>query len=144
MTEEKLAQFVDDFYAWSGKNLETELSMYPQGPVSAMAFVTRAENTVLEEIRASNPGFDPQALTGDQEETIRRAVLEQVLYVLSAGDLSLMSGYDPVTNAVLPIAELRGRIFAPAARRILRNGGLLYRGLRRQGSGYLSEREGWR
>ena len=56
-------------------------------------------------------------------------MLEQGYYLTENYDMNIVSGFDPVSNTVIPIDEIRKRAFSPLAATILRNVGLFYAGI---------------
>jgi hypothetical protein len=57
-------------------------------------------------------------------------VLIQSKYIIAnGGDLSEMSGYDPISNQFQPIEEIQKRIVAPIAQQKLEKLSYFYRGV---------------
>lgn len=145
MTKEKIELFKEDFRKANAFNLEDKF--LPENPLEVDAFINRVEMIVEQEIMTRCPRYVviKNDISENQKNAIWNAIIEQAQYMIAIGDVNLMSGYDPVTNQITPINELRKRRFSPLAKVILTNSGLFYRGItNRRGSKYMLERSTWR
>lgn len=93
-------------------------------------FLLRTTAIIESYIFASNPNYVYENLTQKQLADFDNALLEQGYYMLKAGDVSLMAGFDPVTNAMINLDDLRRRTVAPLAISYLQRCGILYRGIK--------------
>lgn len=149
MTEEKINLFVKDFLFLTGISLEKRLRSGDNESGKLEAFVNRVEMIIEEEIKTRNPNYTRQLnhglITELQKEAIYKAMLEQATYIFSVGDMTMISGYDPVTGIMTPLNEIRKRTLSPMAKKILTNAGLFYSGIgQRTQGGYQEQRSGWR
>ncbi len=95
-------------------------------------YLERCVDLVEMKIADYNPFYNYEDMTERQVSFFNKAVIEQAYYMLNASDVTVMLGYDPVTNALVNIDELRRRYIAPMVERYLTRAGLLYRGLNRR------------
>lgn len=73
--------------------------------------------------------YDFDKLSEYQKSVFYKALIQQIYYVLKEGDFTDVSGYDVSANTFLQ-PEIMERIsISKAAKKTLRDGGLLYRGL---------------
>lgn len=88
-------------------------------------------NAIIEmHITKFNSNYNESKITDKQKEALDNAILEQSYYMLTAGDVTVMTGFDPVTNNIVDLDALRRRTIAPLAEQYLLKSGLLYRGIR--------------
>lgn len=122
-------QFQIDYEAYAGVSLATVISRLR---TKVEPFINRVETIVNQKIKEYNPKiFDVSgSIQLYQNADYKQALLEQALYLINTGDASLMTGFDPVTNVLVPLDELRKRQFSPLAFMILENSGLLNRAMR--------------
>lgn len=132
MTEEQINRFRDEYENYTDFNLDEELSHFPQLRMTSKAFINRSLLLIKEEIHSRAARFEPDEWTDEQRAAVKKATFEQMTYMLASGDFSLLTGYDPETNTILDLKELRKRQFSPLAIRILENAGLLYGGMNRR------------
>lgn len=133
--------FENDFRNNYDINLQTELS---GGDKKVDSFFYKVKLVVEEEIKSNNPTLQFDSLKEKQKEQLWKAVLEQANYMFHNYDMNIVSGYDPISNSVVSVDEIRKRSFSPFAKKILLNAGLLYRGLANHEYGYQARRRGWR
>lgn len=142
MTETEIKEFENDLLVNYGVNLGTVLPG-EQGKVTV--FANRVEMIVHEEIKNRCPSIRFSELEASHTATIYKAILEQAYYMVNNYDMTVVSGFDPVNNSVLPIQEIQRRAFSPLARQILKNAGLLYPGLSKVAQDQAAyERSFWR
>ena len=72
-------------------------------------------------------GFDK--LPKPRQEIFYKALAQQIYYVLTEGDFTAMSGYDAATNTFLSQETIARAAISPAAKKTLKDGGLLYAGM---------------
>ncbi|MFA6333911.1 MAG: hypothetical protein WCX22_13235 [Methanoregula sp.] len=142
MTETEIKEFENDMLITYGVNLSATLPG-EQGKVTV--FANRVEMIVHEEIKNRCPSIRFSELETSQTAIIYKAILEQAYYMVNNYDMTVVSGFDPVNNSVVPIQEIQKRTFSPLARQILKNGGLLYSGMGKMGQDTAAyERSFWR
>ena len=93
-------------------------------------FYKRVKKMVDVFIRKYNINFDTDKMTVRQTSAYNEALLEQGLYILKSGDVSLMAGFDPVTNVMVDLDELKRRIIAPSVQDLLIQCGVCNRAIR--------------
>jgi hypothetical protein len=145
MTKENIEKFISDFNTYAGFDISGKLEA--DNPNVAEAFINRIEKQIELKISKHCPKYMyiKNQLTEKQKQAIWDAMLEQTLFVLTTGDVTLMNGFDPVTNQMIDLTALRKRDLSPIAREILTAAGLFYRGITsRRASGYEYERSHWR
>jgi hypothetical protein len=130
MTPEQANKFVDELNAYAGFDLASEIEQFPQLKTTTVAFVNRAELLIEQEIKARAARYNPELRSAVQIAAVKTAIFEQIIYMIVAGDFTLLTGYDETTNGLADIRELRKRTFAPMAIKVLENAGLLYGGMR--------------
>jgi len=121
--------FEADMLSKKGMNLSTRIEDDDDAPNKVERFIDRALMLVETEVRTYNKRFDYKSVSQPQKDAFYNACLEQALYLYLLGDMSLISGYDPINNTVISIEEIRKRATSPIAKQILLNDGLLYRGI---------------
>lgn len=78
--------------------------------------------------------YDFDKLNETKKSVFYKALIQQIYYVLREGDFTDMSGYDVSTNTFLS-PETMGQIaISKLARKTLKDGGLMYRGVNSGGS----------
>lgn len=115
----------EDMLHYKGINLEDEFG--PQDDVGNQ--VKRSINDVelwLIDFCCLNYDFNKTRdnLSPFQKESFKRAVCEQIDYILDNGDLRNMSGIDTTSGLVIDFNELNKRGLAPSAYNILRRCGM--------------------
>jgi hypothetical protein len=121
--------FQADMLTKKGMNIATRISDDDDAPNKVERFIDRVLLLVETEVKTYNKRFDYQLVSQAQKDAFYEACLEQALYLYILGDMSLISGYDPINNSVISIDEIRKRAMSPISKQILLNAGLLYRGL---------------
>jgi len=94
-------------------------------------FILQAENNIIDHIqlKAAHP-FNPNLVTPYEDVIIKECILIQAKYIISnGGDISEMSGYDPVANQFTSIEEIQKRIVAPIAQQKLERLSYFFRGI---------------
>ncbi len=122
--------FEADMLSRKGMNLSTRIEDDDDAPNKVERFIDRVLMIVEAEISRYNMYFDYAKLTEKQQDLFYEACLEQALYLYILGDMSLISGYDPINNTVVSIEEIRKRAMSPNAKQLLMSAGLLFRGVR--------------
>lgn len=101
--------------------------------LSPTEYMDRIHLIILEEIKARSPQsgrlIAKEKLSAIQILAIKNAIVEQAFYTLYAGDYSLIIGFNPDTNSLADLKQLKARQFSTLAIKTLRNAGLLYAGL---------------
>ncbi len=64
-----------------------------------------------------------------RQEVFYKALIQQIYYVLTEGDFTAPSGYDVATNTFLSQDAIERAAISPAAKKTLKDGGLLYTGM---------------
>jgi len=125
------ARFVtpDDFLNYTGKDLRYELrdTGGAVDDTKAERFLYRAETRLMSFVdHASfrNYQWDELAYHPDDFQAMKRAVLEQALYMFRNGDLSSDSGYDPQRGPIATRPDLVSREISNFAIDILKERGL--------------------
>lgn len=129
MTEQEIKNFTNEFLKRTGVELSVKVPGGNDDSNKVERFIRRVVSVVEAEIWRYNAHFRPDKLDDFQKEMLLKAQIEQGLYLLSTGDLNLISGYDPINATFVPVDELRKRAFSPLARQYLMRAGLLYRGI---------------
>ena len=140
MTEQQHSDFINKFVEYTGQNLEDLLRNLQPLSMTEAAFINRVEDIIRTEIRRRNPSFADRTPTEYEQGVILKAMLEQAVYMANAGDFSLVTGYDPVTNSAVDLRELRRRRFSPLAKDTLSSAGLFYSGIRHGTLSYFEKR----
>jgi hypothetical protein len=126
--DEYKKQFADTY----GYDLEDSSVLPDEGITQSKKverFLLRVTAIIDAYIVGINPNHNYANLTAKQIADYNNALLEQGYYMLKAGDVSLMSGFDPVTNALINIDDLRRRTVAPLAISYLTRSSICYRGI---------------
>jgi hypothetical protein len=94
-------------------------------------YILQAENNIIEHINLKAPTPYNEASASAYENTvIDDCILIQAKYIIAnGGDLSEMSGYDPVSNQFQSLEEIQKRIVAPVAQQKLEKLSFFYRGV---------------
>lgn len=127
----------EDFLAYTGINLLEELKDDDNPSNKANAFLFRVENRLESYISAylykdMNKEFNN--FSDFQKLHYKYAIIEQALYVLKNGDISVDSGYDFESNkVVIKKAELEQRIIGINAKNELMRIGIWNRNIRNVG-----------
>lgn len=129
MNDLEIRKFCNEFLKRTGVELSVQLPGGDDDAGKIERFINRVNDIIEAEIWKYNPHFRLDRLDEFQKEQLLKAQIEQGLYLLSTGDLSLISGYDPINATFVPVDELRKRAFSPLARQYLMRAGLLYRGI---------------
>lgn len=129
MTAENQAKFINDFREYVGFELEEIAGNIQPLSMTATALINRTENIILTEIKKRNPTFREDKLSEYEKEIIYRSILEQIAYMCTAGDYTLIVGYDAVANSLADAKQLRKRSLAPLAKDMLLSAGLFYSGI---------------
>lgn len=144
MTIEQANRINEQFHEQTNLNLDEEVSRNEQlSGINSVAFINRTEKIILEEIKSRCPKADLDNLNQRESAAIESAIIEQMTYMIVAGDFTLMSGYDPTSNGLTDINQLRKRQMSPLAIKILTNAGLFYSGVSPCRGGYFEERSYW-
>lgn len=122
-------KFDNDMRVKKGINLDINIPDDDNSENKVERFIDRVLLTVENEINIYNLFFDYDKLSPKQKEAFYEACLEQALYLFAVGDMSLISGYDPINNTVIPVSEIRKRAFSPIAKNLLARYGMLFRGV---------------
>lgn len=94
-------------------------------------YILQAEQNIIEHINLKAPTPYVEASASAYENTvIDDCILIQAKYIIAnGGDLSEMSGYDPVSNQFQSLDEIQKRIVAPIAQQKLEKLSYFYRGV---------------
>ena len=76
---------------------------------------------IQEYILAVNPGYDFTEVTTEQNTYINKACMEQLVWHSQQADFSRNAGYNAATEVYQSMPEIRKRVIAPNALRILNN-----------------------
>lgn len=76
-----------------------------------------------------NYKFNYEKLSSTKKEVFHDLVLEQIYYVLTNFDFSILAGFDFGSLSSLPQEEILKRIVSPIVKEALKAEGFLYRGL---------------
>lgn len=127
----------EDFLAYTGINLLEELKDDDNPSNKANAFLFRVENRLESYISAylyKDMNKEFANFSDFQKEHYKYAIIEQALYVLKNGDISVDSGYDFESNkVVIKKAELEQRIIGINAKNELMRIGIWNRNIRNVG-----------
>lgn len=127
----------EDFLAYTGINLIEELKDDDNPSNKANAFLFRVENRLESYISAylyKDMNKEFFNFSDFQKEHYKYAIIEQALYVLKNGDISVDSGYDFESNkVVIKKAELEQRIIGINAKNELMRIGIWNRNIRNVG-----------
>lgn len=95
-------------------------------------YILQAENNIIDYIGdKALTAFDIDTVSTYEGNVINECILIQTKYIVAnGGDLSEMSGYDPVSNQFQSIEEIQKRIVAPVAQQKLQKLSYFYRGVR--------------
>ena len=94
-------------------------------------YILQAENNIIDYIdNHAVTAFDIDAVSTYEGGVIDDCILIQTKYIIAnGGDLSEMSGFDPVSNQFQSIEEIQKRIVAPVAQQKLQKLSYFYRGV---------------
>lgn len=94
-------------------------------------YILQAENNIIDFIsNNAYSAFDIESVSTYEGTIIDECILIQTKYIVAnGGDLSEMSGFDPVSNQFQSIEEIQKRIVAPVAQQKLRKLSYFYRGV---------------
>lgn len=94
-------------------------------------YILQAENNIIDFIANNSvSAFDIATVSTYEGGIINECILIQAKYIVAnGGDLSEMSGFDPVSNQFQSIEEIQKRIVAPVAQQKLRKLSYFYRGV---------------
>lgn len=94
-------------------------------------YILQAENNIIEHINLKAPTpFNENTASAYENTVIDDCILIQAKYIIAnGGDLSEMSGYDPVSNQFQSLEEIQKRIVAPVAQQKLEKLSFFYRGV---------------
>lgn len=109
---------IDEFNTYFAVNLESMM----REPGSASALLYRTENRVASYLNANfykNIDTIYPVFTDYQKEHYKLALMEQVMYVIKNGDLSLDSGYDSNSGIVASRTQLKSIIMCENAKQEL-------------------------
>ena len=127
----------EDFLAYTGINLLEELKDDDNPSNKANAFLFRVENRLESYISAylyKDMNKEFSNFSDFQKLHYKYAIIEQALYVLKNGDISVDSGYDFESNkVVIKKAELEQRIVGINAKNELMRIGIWNRNIRNVG-----------
>lgn len=127
----------EDFLAYTGINLLEELKDDDNPSNKANAFLFRVENRLESYISAylyKDMCKEFSNFSDFQKLHYKYAIIEQALYVLKNGDISVDSGYDFESNkVVIKKAELEQRIIGINAKNELMRIGIWNRNIRNVG-----------
>lgn len=127
----------EDFLAYTGINLLEELKDDDNPSNKANAFLFRVENRLESYISAylyKDMNKEFSNFSDFQKLHYKYAIIEQALYVLKNGDISVDSGYDFESNkVVIKKAELEQRIIGINAKNELMRIGIWNRNIRNVG-----------
>ncbi len=129
LTHKDFLEFENDLLKNKGMNLQTRIDDDDDAPGKVERFIDRVVMLVENEVKRHNKRFDFNAAPEPQQQAFYEACLEQAMYLYLLGDMSLINGFDPISNTIIDIEEVRKRAFSPTAKQLLLNAGLLYRGL---------------
>lgn len=130
MTGERIEQFRNDYFKRTGRAFAVD---YGDAPEKEVAFINRVEMMIDMAIAKKSPKYvmlkSQNAIPEFQKDVIWNAILEQAQYVMLIGDLTFMSGIDPVTGSVIPWDEILKRYMSPLVLSMLESYGLFYSGI---------------
>lgn len=106
---------VQNFRDRTGIDLQTK---YPN-PTDAQRVIDDATQTVMDYVDANDLYFDQTDVTEAQNEILNRAVIFQIKYVLANGDLSSLSGMDPISGTIIDQGRLARLAMSQQARQLL-------------------------
>ena len=129
MNREEYAKKIEDlFTSFFEKTLSDMLGGNPQfKDFTNCAFITLQDDLLQAFVKSYNLYFNKAEMSELQSAEYDKALIYQMLYVLTEGDFRLISGYDLVTNSMINKSELEKRYISPMAKMTLTNAGLLYR-----------------
>lgn len=115
----------EDYLNQWGHTLESRLAFD-----KISGFIAEVCDLIYSELHQANAPLVEGKETSFQQASIISAQLYQAKYMLdNGGNFAMSSGVETYTNQLMSMAELEKRIIAPMALRVLRNAGLLYRGV---------------
>jgi hypothetical protein len=94
-------------------------------------YILQAEQNIIDHINLKAPKpYDEATASAFENGVIDDCVLIQAKYIIAnGGDLSEMSGYDPISNQFQSIEEIQKRIVALIAQQKLEKLSYFYRGV---------------
>lgn len=145
MSDGEFIESIKNLYAsFFETSIGKEKEGHPQfGSMTDNAFINLQHNAMMRYIKRRSPTFDFGELSDYQLSEYKHALIMQLKYVLSEGDVRLLSGYDLTTNSMINKEELEKRAISPMAIDTLKACGLLYRGIQPY-AGYSPYPRGWR
>lgn len=90
-------------------------------PDAAQRVIDEATQTLMDYIDSNDPYFDASDCSEAQVEVLNRAVIHQVKYVMANGDLSTLSGLDPISGTIIDQGRLARLVMSEQARQLLNN-----------------------
>ena len=106
----------DEFKQFFGIDLSARLIEDDNPSNTANAFLYRIETRIASYLDSTfyrNVDFEYPEFTNYQKEHYKLALLEQAMYVLRNGDISVDSGYEPDTGIVATPEQLKAITIAP-------------------------------
>ena len=119
----------DEFRDYTGRNLDEELAGR-EAPETLIHRVTDRLETWLNSKYYQNIALKYPEFTDYQKEHYKKALIEQVLYILENGDISVDSGYNPDVGIIANTDTLSQVIISPNSKMHLEVCGLLSRKIR--------------
>ena len=109
----------DDFLAYTGINLNYELKDTDNNSDKANAFLFRIEirmGAFVDSSFSRQVDNEYKKMSDYQKQNYKYALLEQALYILKNGDISVDSGYNIDSGIVANINELKALAISPNAK----------------------------
>jgi hypothetical protein len=106
----------DDYLAYFGIDLATELPDNDNPGAKVVSFIARVERLVEGFLKTELfREWDYDTFTQDQQTHFVYGILEQIHYMLRNGDISSDSGYEPTQGKISDRNYLQGIVIAPNA-----------------------------
>lgn len=119
-----------DFSAYYQTTIDTLKEGHPQYANTPNVVIINVQFDVIwGKIPKTMRIYDFEKMSEYQKSVFYKALIQQIFYVLVEGDFTAMSGYDVSTNNFLSEEAMNKIAISKAARKTLKDGGLLYCGL---------------
>lgn len=119
-----------EFQAYYQKGIDGFKSGHPQYANTPASVIVNMQFDVLwAKIPKTVRIYDFEKMSEYQKSVFYKALIQQIYYVLTEGDFTAMSGYDVAANTFLSPENMERIAVSNAARKTLKDGGLLYNGV---------------
>ncbi len=134
-----------EFQSYYQKTINVFKSGHPQyAEIDDNVIIRIQFDVVWGKIPKSERIYEFEKMTEYQKSVFYKALIQQIYYVLTEGDFTSMSGYDVAANTFLSPEIMERVALSNAARKTLKDGGLLYNGVNGNAVCSPYPRRGWR